>query len=296
MGRTTWAVVLTAAGLVAACSNSPAYPNVTSLAQGLAKAECQEAVNCNTSTSACETERTQYWEAQAAEVGADRTFSSDKAQAAIDLANSTYGGQNNVRITLAQQVAVSEAFQQAFVGNVRTGAPCAVNYDCAGYTSNHEICDGGHGGTPSPKICVAASVIAPGPTAFCAEPGQTCAAGSYCNASGICTAGGVTGAICDVKTPGSCALNLYCNAGLCAPLVQQGGSCVQNSDCASSAPFCDVYDVSASGTSTCAAGMIFAPAETRLCSCFGGAAACLPTSVIIADAGTPPPPVDASGD
>ncbi|HEY2516131.1 MAG TPA: hypothetical protein VGI39_34910 [Polyangiaceae bacterium] len=296
MGRTTWTVVLTAAGIVAACSNSPPYPNASSLAQGIAKAECQEAANCGTSTSACETERAQYWEAQATAVGADRTFNSDKAQAAVDLANSTYGGANNAKITAAQQAALADAFQQAFVGNVPTGQSCAVKYDCAGYASKNEICDGGHGSTPSPKICVGMSLVAPGPTGFCAEPGQTCASGSYCNASGICIAGAVAGAACDVNTSGSCAMGLYCNAGLCAPLAPSGGPCTQNSDCSDQAPFCNVYDLSSSGTFQCTAGMIFSPAEKQLCSCFGGAASCLPTSVVIADAGTTPTPVDASGD
>jgi hypothetical protein len=69
---------------------------------------------------------------------------------------------------------------------------------------------------------------------------------------------------------------------VCAQRGGQGDLCTTSDDCDPSVPFCDIYDPPA----RCSLGEIFAPAETLLCSQFGGSTT--PITPPAPDAGTTP--------
>jgi hypothetical protein len=231
-----WSVAVVLLSLVGCKGGGSGGPSTTAdFCTQYADAICQIASGCGASMSGCVT----YQEAQCAMNAAratsngKRVYTPGNASACINAVSSAYGGSNPV-ITVQTMTNITLACEYVFQGNAKllTDA-CTTQFDCAGATNGSIICD--------KSFCaMTASPTAAGQP--CGNPGQVCVTDNYCaaNASGVqvCTADAVSGAACG-STP--CAQNLRCSNGICTTLLPSGSVCAANSDCASSAAYCDPY-------------------------------------------------------
>lgn len=276
---------------VAACSSTEPdkYPGSDSMCADIAKNECQIASICGVPRDVCEQARKTKCQVELVgpAVSAGRTYTASLAPACVDKTTEIYSADKRVitAAALAQQVDVCN---RVFAGNAASGSACTNNYSCKGSA----ICTN--------KFCGDKTERAAG--AGCANPGDVCAAGNFCDRSGVaagmpalCKAGKAAGESCTATGPGEasqCGANLRCSivtvappaatdagageaaavdagaatggTGVCVATLQAGGTCADDSDCSTTAPYCD----KASGNS-CSAGLTFAN-KSATCKPYGG--------------------------
>jgi len=215
-----------------------------------AEAECQVTSKCLTDPAACKTQRMAACTAFAtnAKTSGKRFFVAGNVGDCINKTKSIYAKST---ITPADMATMDEACNYVFQGKgVVNMDDCDVKYDCA----NKVICDKG--------LCATSHSVSAG----CSNPGDVCPTNNYCaqNTSGVyvCMPKGMSGATCDGATP--CVDNLRCSAGTCMDRVALAGSCINNDDCASAAPYCDPY-----AGNKCDMGLSFASGSAS-CGDYGG--------------------------
>jgi hypothetical protein len=237
---------LGALGIVTvACSSSSSgnnnpYAKQSDFCAAVAKAECQEATNCGVDETQCET-----WRARQCNSGTiivpltpsdtlSRQYNPDKAKACIDALNGAFGN-SNVQIKygdLFNKGGLVDTCEAVFAGNVGNGSACTTDYDC---TQMGEVCASVPG---QQAACATPTMKALG--SACADPGDTCATGTYCsNASGSdkCVAAETNGGPC--QSNDECVTGFHCVNKACTAQALSGGACATNSDCDPSAQFCD---------------------------------------------------------
>lgn len=223
--------------------------------------ECQAAINCGNSVPTCQQRRTQACNDAVAEAAlAGRQYAQDYAQPCLDKTKSLYA--KTAPISPADFAVVDDACQRVLQGSIAVNQACPKSdYDCSGKL----ICDKG--------FC--ANAVTKQATEPCANPGETCAKGSYCAplASGVsvCQAKKAKGATCSStdKAIGPCLEDFRCTTELlsttCSDRIASGGACTPGADeCAVAAPYCDV------AAKKCVPGAIFGPSATELCKGYGG--------------------------
>lgn len=262
---------------MAACSGTaaPPYPDVASFCAAKAQAECAVAPTCAISPATCKDVRTQVCTAEANQALADGTrhYNTDNAVTCINKVSSIYTA-NTTRIpyaTLYGLGSLDDICERVFQGSAANNSSCSSNYDC----TNNEICSPVTPGSAQ-NVCAAAVQVTV--NGFCANPGSVCAAGSYCAATpgsaAECQAGAQSGQSCVASD--ACGPSLRCSsAGLCVAQAGPGEACAQDSDCSSTAPYCDPY-----ASNICTVGLTFATGADD-CSAF------TQVSTPIPDAGSP---------
>ena len=182
-----------------------------------------------------------------------RPFRVDKVSTCVNKAGEIY---KKTLITPTDTTALNDACEPVFSGKKKLKEACvSSNYECEAPL----ICD--------QMLCVQKKNVAAGD--FCNDPGATCPAGQYCAASGTqktCTPQAKLSEACDATIP--CIDTLRCApTGKCADKVTVGMTCLTNSDCVTTSPYCDAYH-----SNTCNSG--FSPStDAKECSAFGGTVA-----------------------
>jgi hypothetical protein len=231
---------------------------VTDFCDAYAAAVCQVSNACggDPSVDTCKAAQKMNCAAMAMNATASgmRVFTPANMSACTSLTNNLYS--QNTPITPTQMDAATDKCNYVFQGTVMKGASCTTKYDCAG-TPGTVICDKG--------VCATQTLKNLGDG--CSDAGAVCNTGSYCKmgTNGFYTCVAKVGATmaCDATTP--CLESLRCSSlGKCTDRVGMGMMCASNSDCASTAPFCDPF---ANG-GTCDAGLRFAPGSAS-CAQFG---------------------------
>jgi hypothetical protein len=231
-----------------------------------AEAVCQIATtSCSVSPTDCATFQQGLCMASAAQATADgkRTYNATNAQDCINKVKAAFGSSSP--ITPATMTTFDRACNYAFQGKgVALTDTCTTPYDCAGPTDGTIICDA------SQHLCAKAISVAGGQQ--CNGVGDVCAQDFYCatNASSvqICTAAATSGNACSASIP--CAHDLRCAGGACSSLIQAGVACSADSDCVSTAPYCDLYTTP---SHKCDSGLQFASGSTS-CTCLAVGPAC----------------------
>jgi Dickkopf-like protein len=252
--------------LVLACGKgSSSAPTVASFCQQKAGAECQPALIgacASGTTDECVTAREaacmQF--AEAALSDPNRVLNQNNIGNCISKTKAAFS--TGATIPFSTLTSIDLACNYVFQGSAKQlSDPCTSQYDCAGKTDGSIICDKG--------FCATASTVAAGHA--CGDPGEICAANYYCakNSSDLytCVASATSGQPCSASVP--CAQDLRCANGTCTTLVDVGGACAADSDCAASAPYCDPY---VQGEGVCEVGLSFAPGSTS-CAAFTSASA-----------------------
>ncbi|MFO0673265.1 MAG: hypothetical protein U0235_27225 [Polyangiaceae bacterium] len=245
------AVVLALVG----CSSDPEpadkYPSVESFCEAKAQTECdQVAAKCAARTEACVVAR--KFDCQnfvtASKTGT-RTYQPKAAESCVSKAGEIFA--KNV-ITPDDTKALAAVCDKVFKGTQAKLQACTSAGDCTGDL----ICDKG--------VCADRVEKAKGD--FCGNPGEVCDASAYCTQAAAgslqCAAKKAANETCDAKNP--CVDTLRC-AGTCADRFPSGGTCDTDADCASGAPFCDLYN-----GKKCSAGIIPAPGTPACKQLFGG--------------------------
>jgi hypothetical protein len=252
-----WLGVVIAVGLggvlSVACSSSSSdkYGSSDSFCSAKAVEECQIAAACAVDAAACKTKRAALCNQHATDVASSgRKYTSGNAQACIDKMHKLYSTQTITPSALAD---ATDTCERVFSGTVANNAACKTSYDCA---STSSICDKGLCGTKTTKN------VGDG----CANAGEVCGGDSYCSKTtpNVCLAKKASGQPCDADNPCSTTAALRCD-NTCKDAYPAGHVCATDADCATAAPFCDVYN-----GNICDLGMIFAPAEKALCAQYGG--------------------------
>lgn len=250
-------LVVGALGMVAtACSSSssggaaptPPDSTVEAFCADWATAICQLSTFCQFDATACVTNQTSVCSTFAtnATASGDRQYSQPAGKTCIDALTKAYGGNPSV-IAAADLATLDATCNAAFVGSVASDKPCTSDYDCAtGLTCS--LIPG-----QSTSVCGANSSVAAGGT--CLATAQ-CPPNYYCapvmGAEPQCTATPTTGGACSGAIP--CGVDDFCGAGgTCQAKATVGQTCTSNSDCAASAPYCDLYPPAA-----CTTGLTFA--------------------------------------
>ena len=264
MGTLHGLAMVTLAGALAACGSEEAPPRLASSANfcaDKASAECKAAVNCGNPVPACQAQRTKACtDLVAASTAAGRKYSMDFAQACLDKTGALYA--KTTPLSPDDFAAVQDTCERVLQGAIAANNACTKSdYDCTGKL----VCDKG--------FCATAAVKKAGEP--CANPGETCAKGSYCaplpTGVSVCQAKKAKGASCSTtdKAIGPCAEDFRCVTEIvgatCADRIASGGACTPGEDqCAVAAPYCDVT------AKKCVAGAIFGPTATELCKGYGG--------------------------
>lgn len=241
--------------LVAACSSDSEpdakYPSADSFCDAKGKAECETiASKCSARPEACATARKSACQSfvSKSQTGS-RTYKAKAAEACVDKAREIYAKST---ITPDDTKALDVVCRTVFAGAQQKGQPCAAVGECTGEL----ICDKG----------VCADRVEKKSGDFCGNPGEVCDASSYCiagaNNAVQCAPKKAKGDGCSAKDP--CGETLRCNS-FCADRLTSGELCTADTDCAASAPFCDVYN-----GNKCSAGIIAAPGTPVCAKEFGG--------------------------
>jgi hypothetical protein len=184
-----------------------------------------------------------------------RPFRADKAAACISKAAEVY---KKSPITPADRSALDEVCARVFSGTRKDTDPdpsCNFDYEC----DSPQICDIWF------KTCAKKRVVEA--SAGCNNPGEVCPSEQFCAAPTPhkCMPKLTAGMACDDET-NPCLDTLRCAAGVCAaPVVTAGKACSTNSDCVSTAPYCDSYN-----GSICTPGFIPSPGSNECVAAFGG--------------------------
>ena len=251
--------------LFAGCKGggSSAPPTTADFCTQYAAAICQISTNCGVPLATCTAHPESVCEALAASATADgmRVFTPGNVSDCINKLHAAYSSTNP--ITPSTMASIDLACNYVFQGKgVQLTSSCTTQFDCAGTTNGSIICDA------NSHLCATSTSAALG--AQCGNAGQVCAQDSYCapNASNVllCTAEGKSGDAC---TTVPCNHSYRCAAGTCTDLVQAAGTCTTNSDCASSAPYCNPY----TNPPTCGTGLQFA-AQSPSCLCVAEGTSC----------------------
>ena len=224
---------------------------------------CGIASTCGIQPTACVTYQTSQCMtfANAAVASGKRMYTPGNTSNCLNKIKAAYTGAKVV--TPADQAAIDLACNYVFQGKaaVLTGA-CTTQFDCAGATDGSIICD------PTAKLCAMKTTVNSG--AQCSAVGAVCAQDSYCaaNSAGVllCAPAAKMGESC-ATVP--CDHNTRCVNGLCAALAQTGETCSSNSDCVSTAPYCNPYV----SPPICNAGLGFAVGAPS-CSCVAQGTSC----------------------
>jgi hypothetical protein len=260
-----WSVAVVLLSLVGCKGGGSSGPSMAAdFCTQYAEAICQISTSCGVTATSCETYQQGLCTASAATAMADgkRTYSPANAQDCINKVKAAYGGTSPL-ITPSTMAIIDRVCNYVFQGKgVQLTDTCTTPYDCAGPTDGTIVCDAGQ------HLCAKTTTIAG--TQQCSGVGDVCATDYYCatNASSvqICTAAATSGAACSDSIP--CAHNLRCAGGACSSLIQAGVTCSADSDCVSTAPYCDPYN-----GAKCDSGLQFA-ASSPSCMCFTTGAAC----------------------
>jgi hypothetical protein len=255
-------VLLSLVGCKGGGSGGPATP--AEFCIQYAEAVCQIATPCGVTPETCTNFQQSLCTANSTQAMADikRTYNVGNAQDCINKVKAAYGSSSP--ITPPTLATIDRACNYAFQGKgVQLTDTCTTAYDCAGATDGTIICD------PSQHLC--AKTITVGGTQQCSAVGDVCAQDYYCatNASNvqICTAAAASGEACSATVP--CAHGLRCAGGACSSLIQATVACSADSDCVSTAPYCDPYTT----PSKCDSGLLFA-AGSNSCNCLAMGPAC----------------------
>jgi len=221
MTRNALLVALSFAPFVAvvACSSDEAtdkYPSADSFCSAKADTECQAAAPvCAANIDTCKTTRTQSCNSAAGQAtGGGRTYRPAQADKCINDTKTLYATKV---VDLDKEKTVEDECQRVFTGSKNKGDACTQPYDCSGEL----VCDRGHCAEKKPV----------GLNDGCANPGETCATGTYCQAQGgvsTCVARNAAGEICKDTAP--CLETLRC-VNTCVDKVDSGGACDKNDDC-----------------------------------------------------------------
>ena len=244
--------------LAAACSMpmTPAPPDMSftidAFAQGMAEAECAGvAARCGVPVATCEQKRKDFWTAEAAKRSA-RTFVVTRAMACITAWQAAYadGVLTPAEIDVTVSGSAADLCERAFQGPVADRQPCTSNYDCATDGSSCDVV----GALSAMEVRVCAQPMAKKSGDGCANPGDTCAVGTYCGLQGglaTCVAKNQKGLACSDSSP--CAEDFRCSGGSCIDRVMAGQPCMTVDDCAQNAHLC----IDVSGTTRCLASLTF---------------------------------------
>ena len=263
MRNCAWMCVI--AGIFAAACATEVEPerlvSTSNFCADKAAAECKAAVNCGNPVATCQTQRNQACvDFVAAKTAAGRKYSKDFASACLDKTKALYA--KTTPLSPDDFALANDACERVLQGSILANNACSSSdYDCTGKL----VCDKG--------FCAAAVVKKAAEP--CANPGETCAKGSFCAAlpSGVsvCQPKKAKGANCAAsdKAIGPCVEEFRCTTELlgstCADRIASGGACTPGADeCAVSAPYCDLT------AKKCVAGAIFGPTATDLCKGYGG--------------------------
>lgn len=248
-----------AALLASACGGGKSSTPLTvdDLCTQKAQKECQVTTRCGFPTSdTCLTQRKAVCQAFAtASTVAPRVFHPENIANCVNQTNTVYAKST---ITPADLTGLNDVCSYVFQGNVALGGACTSKYDC---TPQNLICD--------KLFCAMNMPTAKG--AQCANRGQVCATGSYCAPDPTagdaltCLAKAAAGAACSASIP--CLENLRCDAvsQTCMALLTVSSACCSNSDCATTAPYCDP-----DSGNKCEVGLVFGSTATAACANFGG--------------------------
>jgi len=229
-----------------------------------AAAVCQIATPCGVTPTTCTNFQESQCTASSAQAMADsmRTYNPGNAQDCISKVKAAFGSTGP--ITPSTLATIDRVCNYVFQGKgVQLTDTCTTAYDCAGPTDGTIICDANQ------HLC--AKTITVAGTQQCSAVGDVCAQDYYCatNASSvqICTAAAGSGEACSDSIP--CAHALRCAGGACSSLIQAGVACSADSDCVSTAPYCDPYIT----PPKCDSGLLFA-AGSNSCNCLAMGPAC----------------------
>ena len=244
-----------AATLVACGGGGGTKATVATFCDDKATAECDGvASRCLATDTACKAARVTACNAFVAAVQnpTTRPFQSDKI---TDCINKTKDVYKKATITPADRATMDAACQRVFSGVKVKNDPCVSDYEC----DTSLFCDI----SLAAPVCASKSTVAS--MDFCNNPGETCPTGQYCaaGASRMCMARATMGLAC-ATVP--CLETLRCTAaGTCAEKVVLAGACTADSDCATTAPYCDTYN-----GSICDAGFTPAPGTKECVQAFAG--------------------------
>jgi hypothetical protein len=220
--------------------------------------ECNTiADTCSTPPKDCQDARKQVcldWVAAIKAVpGTPRVFTPGNIGACLDRTAAVY---KQTLIKPADLTALDDICQYVFQGDVALLDTCDVKYDCK--DRGNTICDKGH----------CATKVVKGGGQQCPEFGAVCTATQYCTKvadATMCVDKKGTGVTCDATTP--CQDTLRCVSGSCVALLKSGDKCCTDSDCPTTAPYCNPY-----AGFVCSTGLNFAT-HSPSCSVFGDTAA-----------------------
>src|SRR5580692_1623497 len=271
-----WSVAVVLLALVGCKGSGSGGPTTTAdFCEQYAEAVCQISTSCGVTATSCETYQQGLCTASAATATADgkRTYSAANAQDCINKTKAAFGGTSPL-ITPSTMATLDRVCNYVFQGKgVQLTDTCTTPYDCAGPTDGTIVCD------PGQHLCAKTTTVAGNQQ--CSGVGDVCAQDFYCatNASNvqICTAAATSGAACSDSIP--CAHSLRCAGGACSSLIQAGVTCSADSDCVSTAPYCDPYN-----GAKCDSGLQFA-ASSPSCMCFTTGASCSGSSTGTGGAG-----------
>ena len=237
-----------AIGIVAGgCSDPKPADNALNFCARQAQAMCQIAAACKVDEIGCQMYQNQKCVTFAVDVTTPgtRQYNSDNANTCIARLNGAFGGGAGM-VDYAQIGDYTDACERVFLGMAGVNAPCTLDYDC----SNGLVCAPNAPGGGS--VCVTPQFVGQGQS--CAAPGSQCGADFYCayqQGGGLaCAPANASGAKC---IDGSCSATDHCVAGICKARGSAGAQCVQDTDCAQDAPYCDPY------ANACSAGLTFTP-------------------------------------
>jgi hypothetical protein len=224
------------------CSSGP-LPNadVEEFCVSKATQECQVAMSCGVSTSACISVREPLCIADATQAMSTgtRAYAQPNAQACINAVQSAYS-QAPSPISFDTLQNVDQTCEQVFPGSVPDGDSCKTEFDCA---TSGDVCSAQAGSKAT--ICAAPTNVAA--EGFCADPGSVCPDGYYCTGSPAkCQMSGTadTGATCGptVECPDGdyCQINAGATKGTCIKLGATGSACTTDANCSADAPYCDL--------------------------------------------------------
>jgi len=244
-------LLLGAIGILAQdCADPKPYGNALDFCSAKAQAMCQIATECHFDQVGCQMYESQVCVTQAvdATTPGTRQYNSDNARACIDALNGAFGNGAS-QIDFTHIAAFTDACQRVFLGTGGTNQPCNLPYDCSYGLSCMPKTPGGNS-----FVCAAPQPVQQGQS--CAAIGSQCAAETYCayqqTGAWICAPANGSGQAC-TDGDGSCSASLHCVAGFCQPRGSAGAPCVQDTDCAPDAPYCDTY------ANACSVGLTFAP-------------------------------------
>jgi hypothetical protein len=220
---------------------------------------CLISASCAITQATCVSYQAQRCNAYAATAtaGGVRVFTPGNVNNCLNKVKSAYGNGTTV-VSPTQMTDIDRACNYVWQGKIAQLTPsCTTDYDCAGATDGSIICDADQ------ALCAPKKTVSG--TAQCNDVGDVCSQDYYCAhptaGVSVCTAEAKAGAAC-TGTP--CDHNSRCANGVCAALAQSGEACNSNTDCVSTAPYCNPF-----GTSVvCSLGLQFA-SQSPSCLCIG---------------------------